>query len=73
MELTRIDLVTQCESEPQDIEPTTIVATLYSNARAITLTDCKLTGKFFEKEEHCSQVSNEKKTDSILNLFSKII
>ena len=32
-----IQQVTQCESEPQDIESTTIVATLHSNARSTTL------------------------------------
>ena len=32
-----INQVTQCESEPQAIETTNIIATLYSKARATTL------------------------------------
>ena len=34
--------ITQCESEPQDIESTTVIATLYSKARPETLTGCEL-------------------------------
>ena len=44
--------VTQCESEPQNIESTKIVATVYLKARATTLTGYKV---------HCSQVSNGSK------------
>ena len=32
-----INQVTQCESEPQELETTNIVATLYTKARATTL------------------------------------
>ena len=56
-----INQVTQCESEPQAIENTNIVATLYSKARAITLTGYKFTATFSEKKVHCSQVSNGNK------------
>ena len=38
-----INQVTQCESEPQAIETTNIVATLYSKARSKTLTGYKFT------------------------------
>ena len=33
-----INQVTQCESEPQAIESTNVIATLYSKARSTTLT-----------------------------------
>ena len=56
-----IKQVTQCESEPQAIETTNIIATLYSKARATTLTGYKFTATFSEKKVHCSQVSNGNK------------
>ena len=56
-----ISQVTQCESETQAIETTKIIATLYSKARATTLTDYKFTATFSEKKVHCSQVSNGNK------------
>ena len=52
-----INQVTQCESEPQAKETTNIIATLYSKARATTLTGYKFTATFSEKKVHCSQVS----------------
>ena len=42
--------VNQCESQPQEIESTNIVATLYSKARAKILTGHKITAKFSEKK-----------------------
>ena len=56
-----INQVKQCESEPQAIETTNIVATLCSKARSTTLKGYKLTATFSEKIVHCSQVSNENK------------
>ena len=57
-----INQVTQYESEPQAIETTNVIATLYSKARATTLTGYKLTATFSEiKKVHCSQVSNGNK------------
>ena len=56
-----INQVTQCESEPQAIETTNLVATLYSKARATTLTGYKFTATFSEKKVHCSHVSNGNK------------
>ena len=53
--------VTQCESEPQAIETTNIIITLYSKARATTLTGYKFTATVSEKKVHCSQVSNGNK------------
>ena len=56
-----INQVTQCESEPQAIETTNRVATLYSKARSTTLTGYKFTAKFSEKKVHYSQDSNGNK------------
>ena len=53
--------VTQCESAPQEIETTNIIATLYSKTRATTSTGYKFTATISEKKVHCSQVSNGKK------------
>ena len=57
-----INQVSQCETEPQAIETTNVIATLYSKARAVTVAGHKFTGTFFEKKEHCSQVSNGNKS-----------
>ena len=56
-----INQVTQCDSEPQAIEITNIIATLYSKARATTLIGYEFTATFSEKKVHCSQVSNGNK------------
>ena len=68
-----INQVTQCESEPQAIETTKKIATLYSKARATTLTGYKITAIFSETKVHCSQVSNENKTDLITNPSTRVI
>ena len=56
-----INQVSQCETEPQAIETTNVIATLYSKARATTFTRYKFTATFSEKKVHCSQVSNGNK------------
>ena len=56
-----INQVTQCESEPQAIETTNIMGTLYTKARASTFIGYKFTATFSEKKVHCSQVSNGNK------------
>ena len=56
-----INQVTQCESEPQAIETTNIVATLYSKAQSTTITGYKFTASFSEKKVHSSQVSKGNK------------
>ena len=56
-----INQVTQCESEPQALETTNVIAILYSKPRATTLTGYKFTATFSEKKKHCSQVSNGNK------------
>ena len=53
-----INQVAQRESEPQSIETTNIIASLYSKARATTLTGYKFTATFSGKKVYCSQVSN---------------
>ena len=57
-----INQVTQCETEPQAIETTNVIATLYSKARATTVTGYKFTATFSEKKVNCSQVSNGNKS-----------
>ena len=56
-----INQVSQCETEPQAIETTNVIATLYSKARATTVIGYKFTTTFSEKKVHCSQVSNGNK------------
>ena len=56
-----INQVSQCETEPQTIETTNVIATLYSKARATTVIGYKFTATFSEKKVHCSQVSNGNK------------
>ena len=56
-----INQVTQCETEPQAVETTNVIATLYSKARATTVKGYKITATFSEKKVHCSQVSNGNK------------
>ena len=56
-----INQVTQCESEPQAIQTTNVIATLYSKDRATTLTGYNFTAIFSEKKVHCSRVSNGNK------------
>ena len=56
-----INQVSQCETEPQAIETTNLIATLYSKARATTVIGYKFKATFSEKKVHCSQVSNGNK------------
>ena len=53
--------VTKGESEPQSIETTNVIATLYSKVRATRLTGNKFTVTFSEKKVQGSQVSNGNK------------
>ena len=63
-----INQVTQCESEPQAIATTNMIATLYSKARATTLTGYKFTATFSEKKYTVHKYQMEIKTDSITDL-----
>ena len=58
-----INQVTQCESEPQAIETTNIVATLYSKARSTTLTGYKFTATFPKRNYIAHKSQTEIKTD----------
>ena len=68
-----INQVSQCETEPQAIQTTNVKATLYLKARATTVIGYKFTATFSEEKVHCSQVSNEKKTDLTTNHSTKLI
>ena len=52
-----INQVTQCKSEPQTIETTNVIATLYSNARVATLTGYKFLQRPFPKRKYIAQKS----------------
>ena len=69
-----INQVTQCETEPQARGTTNVIATLYSKARATTVTGYKFTATFSEKKVHCSQVSygNKNRLDHELFYQNKI-
>ena len=56
-----INQISQCETESQAIETTNVIATLFSKARATTVTGYKFTATFSEKKVHCSQLSNGNK------------
>ena len=58
-----INQVTQEESEPQSIETTNIIATLYSKARGTTLTGYKFTATFSEKKYIVLKSQMETKID----------
>ena len=60
--------VTQCESEPQEIETTKKLAKLYSKARATTLTGYLFTANFSEKKCIVPKSQMETNIDSIKNL-----
>ena len=55
------NLQTTATTNLQAIETTNIIATLYSKARATTLTGYKFTATFSENKIHFSQVSNGNK------------
>ena len=55
--------VTQCESKPQSIETTNLIATIYSKARATTLIGYNFTAIFSEKKVHKYKFTTEIKTD----------
>ena len=68
-----INQVSQCETEPQAIETTNVIATLYSKARATTVIGYKFTATFSERKYivHKSQI--EKKTDLTTNHSTRVI
>ena len=57
-----INQVTHCESEPQAIETTNVIATLYSKTRATTVTGYKLTATFSKRKYIVHKIQTEIKT-----------
>ena len=68
-----INQVTQCESEPQEVETTNIVAALFSKTRNTTLTGCKIIATFSEKKYIVPMSQMQTKKDSITNFSIKAI
>ena len=72
-----INQVSQCETEPQAIETTNVIATLYSKARATTVTGYKFRKHFpqhFPKRKYIVHKSpTETKTDLTMNHSIKVI
>ena len=68
-----INQVSQCETEPQAIETTNVIATLYSKARATTVTGYKLSATFSEKKYIVHKFPSEIRTDLITNHFTRVI
>ena len=69
-----INQVSQCETEPQAIETTNVIATLYSKARATTVTGYKFTAKHFPKRKYIVHKSQtEIKTDLTMNHSTRVI
>ena len=68
-----INQVTQWESEPQAIETTNIIATLYSKDRATTLTGYKFTATFSKKKYIVHKFQMKIETDCITNHSTKVI
>ena len=68
-----INQVSQCETEPQAIETTDIIATLYSKARATTVTGYKFTATFQKRKYIVHKSRTETKTDLTMNHSTKVI
>ena len=68
-----INQVTQCEFESQELETANIEATLYSKARATTLTGYKFIATFSEKKYIAPMSQMETKIDLIISFSIKAI
>ena len=68
-----INQLTQSESEPEAIETTNIIATLYSKARATTLTGYKLAATFPKRKYIVHKFKTEIKIDWTTNLSIKVL
>ena len=66
-----INQVTQCESEPQELETAIIEATLYSKARATTLTGYNFIATFSEKKYIVPKSQMETEIDLIISLSTR--
>ena len=67
-----INQVTQCETEPQAIETTNVIATLYSKARAAIVTVYKFQQPFPKRKYIVHKFPTEIKTDLITNHFTRV-
>ena len=67
-----INQETQCKTGPQAIETTNVVATLYSKARATTVTGYKFTATFSEKKYIVHKFRTEIETELITNHFTRV-
>ena len=68
-----INQVSQCETEPQAIETTNVITTLYSKARATTVIGYKFTATFSEKKYIVHKSQTEIKTDLTMNHSTRVI
>ena len=68
-----INQVSQCETEPQAIETTNVIETLYSKARATTVAGYKFTATFSERKYIVHKFQTEIKTDLTTNHSTKVI
>ena len=68
-----INQVSQCETEPQAIETTNVIATLYSKARATTVIGYKFTATFSERKYIVHKSQMEIKTDLTTNHSTRVI
>ena len=68
-----INQVSQCETEPQAIETTELKATLYSKARATTVTVINSQQHFPKRKYIVHKSRTETKTDLTMNHSTKVI
>ena len=68
-----INQVSQCETEPQAIETTDVIATLYSKARATTVTGYNSQQHFPKRKYIVHKSRTETKTDLTMNHSIKVI
>ena len=68
-----INQVSQCETEPQAIETTNVIATLYSKARATTIIGYKLQQHFPKRKYIVHKFQTEIKNDLTMNHSTKVI
>ena len=68
-----INQVSQCETEPQAIETTNVIATLYSKAPATTVIGYKITENFPTRKYIVHKFQTEIKTDLTTNHSTKVI
>ena len=68
-----INQVSQCETEPQAIETTNVIATLYSKARATTVIGYNSQQHFLKRKYIVHKSQTEIKTDLTMNHSTRVI